>query len=182
MFSGEEEYLKEEALQRIKKILIAPEWEEFDYEVFYGKEVDPYALSDKARTPPLGSKRRMMVVRNEEQMKKRESLIPYLENPSPFTCLIFTGANKIKQNRFYSALREDEVIFWPLFEGEAARWVRERVLEKKKKMGREEILYFLETVGNNLSLISQELEKLFLYHAEREKIEKKDIEILSGKN
>jgi DNA polymerase-3 subunit delta len=180
LFSGEEEYLKEEVLQRIKNTLIAPGLEEFDYEVLYGKDIDAGALIDKARTLPLGPKKRMIVVRGEEQMRNRESLTPYLKNPLPSTCLIFISREKVRQNKFYSAFGEQEVIFWPLFDNEAANWIRKRVAGEGKKIGGEEIVYLGEIASNNLSFLNQELEKLFLYLGEREKIERKDIESVIG--
>ncbi len=181
LFSGEENYLKEEAIKKIKDIIVNPNLAEFNYEVLYGKDIDISTIINKAQTLPLMAKRRLMVIKDVEQLKHKENLISYLKNPLLTTCFIFIVKEIDRRNKFYSIFDEQKkVIFWPLFDNEMERWIRNKIKKAGKGITQEAILYLKEMMGNNLTILNNELEKIIIYTGEKSNIEEKDVEEVMG--
>ncbi len=104
LFSGEELFLKEESLSKLKAKLITPEKEAFNYNILHGFETDYGQIIAAAQSFPMFAEKRLVVVKHAEEMeshkleerienKKLDLLLAtlenYLKNPSPFTILIF---------------------------------------------------------------------------------------------
>ena len=53
LFEGEEDYLKKEALERIKKKIISPDYEDFNYERFFGADSSAGQIIESLSTLPL---------------------------------------------------------------------------------------------------------------------------------
>ena len=58
LFSGEENYLKEDTLRRIKETLIKPEFSQFNHDLLSGKEISGTELLNKLLTLPIGQGKR----------------------------------------------------------------------------------------------------------------------------
>jgi len=104
-------------------------------------------------------------------------LLPYINNPSPSTCLIFVGEKADMRKRFFSALKEKGVViqFYPLFEGQITGWIKFRVNELGFKIDGRAIEVLKEEVGTNLGSLDNELKKISLYIAGKENIEEEDV-------
>lgn len=113
LFSGEEHFLKEDSLRKLKAKLITPEMEPFNYNLLHGFETDYGQIIAAAQSLPMFAEKRLVVVKHAEAMedqdlgkviesrnlpknKKDQKLAlllsfleEYLKNPSPFTVLTF---------------------------------------------------------------------------------------------
>ena len=113
LFSGEEPFLKEENLSRLKARLITPEMEAFNYNLLHGFETDYRQIIAAAQSFPVFAEKRLLIVKQAEEMQDQnlEKVIEnqkltneikdqkialllalleeYLKNPSPFTVLTF---------------------------------------------------------------------------------------------
>lgn len=117
LFYGPEEYLRRQALKRLKEHLFPrADLEEFNLTRLDGNTASPAEILDAATTPPWGARKRLVIVReapyfaavtrnepdNQATLPPREigkqkspaedgtkDLLAYLQNPGPATCLIF---------------------------------------------------------------------------------------------
>lgn len=184
LFSGEEEYLKEDALKRIKVALIKPEFSQFNYDLLAGKEVEGRELLNKLLTLPVGGGKRLILIRDAQKLNPsvKEKLIEYLKNPSQDACLILWTPKVDLRKRFYATIGKqgESITFYPLWDRELSLWVRDYLARGKKRISVNVLNLLIERVGNNLGEMAGELEKLLIHIGKRDEIELEDVERLVG--
>jgi len=184
LFSGEEEYLKEDALRRIKEALIKPEFLQFNYDLLSGKEISGTELLNKLLTLPIGQGKRLIVIRDAQKLNPsvKERIIEYLKNPSQDACLVLWTPKVDLRKRFYATIEKQgkSVTFYSLRDKELFLWVRDYLFRRKKKISADALDLLMERVGNNLGEMAGELEKLLICIGKRNEINLEDVENLVG--
>ncbi|MCK4419509.1 DNA polymerase III subunit delta, partial [Candidatus Aerophobetes bacterium] len=184
LFEGEEDYLKEEALKKLKKSVISPEYEDFNYERLSGANISAGRIIESANTFPLQAKRRLVVVEEIDKLSDEDqrALSRYLDSPAGTTCLVCTAEKLDKRKRLYKTFLEKGkvVSFYPLWEGEVIAWIKGKIEKERKRISPPALLYFKDRVGNDLREVNNEIEKLVLYTHPKQVIEKKDVEEAVG--
>lgn len=162
-FQGEEEFLKREALQVLYGKLVAEDQKDFNYALLYGKEVSTGALIDQCQALPFLADRRLVVVQEIEKFQDKAKLLSYLEQPNPSTCLVLVAGkldNRSRKTEFYTALKEYEVVFWPLFKNELKKWVEQKFRGYQKTIDPAAVDFLIEAVGTSLTNLDSEISKL----------------------
>lgn len=162
-FQGEEEFLKREALQVLYGKLVAEGQKDFNYALLYGKEVSAGFLIDQCQALPFLSDRRLVVVQEIEKFQDKAKLLSYLEQPNPSTCLVLVAGkldNRSRKTEFYSALKDCEVVFWPLFKNELKKWVEQKFHGYQKTIDPAAVDFIIEAVGPSLANLDSEISKL----------------------
>lgn len=175
LLTGEDVYRKNEVISRIKE-LVNPD----DFN-FLRTTADPASLSEalaQANTAPVFSNARLIVLTGLDKLRKdakgpREALIRYLENPLPTTTLVLThnDAKKMKAEKVLSEVCADHgrvVNFDELKEATLEIWVQGKFAQKGLQAQADAVRLLCETVGNELTALANEIEKLFLYTLDRE--------------
>lgn len=177
LFYGEEAYLKEEAVKRVTDAVLSNR--DFNYDLLYGSSSNAEEILDIAQTVPVFSSWRVLIIKEVDRIPDREleSILPYINNPSPSTCLIFVGEKADMRKRFFSLLREKAVViqFYPLFEGQISGWIKFRAKELGLKISEDAIEALKEEVGTNLGSLDNEIRKLSLYAVGKGSIEEEDV-------
>ena len=184
LFEGEEGYLKEKALKKLKKRIISSEYEEFNYERFSGANISASQIIESANTFPLQAKNRLVVVEEIDKLsdEAQRALGRYLDSPVGTTCLVCTGEKLDKRKRLYKTFLEKGkvVSFYPLWEGEVMAWIKGKIEKEGKRISSQALLCFKSRVGNDLRELNNEIEKLVLYTHPKRVIEKEDVEAAAG--
>ena len=184
LFSEEEEYLKEDALRRIKEALIKPEFLQFNYDLLSGKEISGTELLNKLLTLPIGQGKRLIVIRDAQKLNPsvKERIIEYLKSPSPTSCLILWAPKVDLRKKFYTTIERGgkSVVFHPLRDRELSLWIKDYLSRRKQKISADALDLLMERVGNNLGEMAGELEKLLIHIEKRREINLKDVESLVG--
>ena len=184
LFSGEEEYLKGDALRRIKDTLIKPEFSQFNYDLLAGKEIEGTELLNKLLTLPAGGGKRLILIRDAQKLNPsvKEKIIDYLKNPSQDACLILWAPKVDLRKKFYATIEKqgESIAFYPLRDRELSLWVRDYLSRRKRKISADALDLLMERVGNNLGEMAGELEKLFIYIGKKNEINLEDVESLVG--
>ncbi len=152
------------------------------------------ALLSTARTLPMMSPRRVLVVHEAERLlspkrakdeddaqpdldlgpKKKRSITPvdeleaYFETPEPMTTLVFVAGALDSNRRLVKWLRKhaDAVNCGSLATAqEAAIWIRKRLEKDELSIDSQALALLMETTGLSLGRIRAEIEKLVLYAA-----------------
>ena len=177
LFYGEDAYLKDEAVKRVTTALLTNR--DFNYDLLYGSSTTAEEILGIAQTLPVFSAWRLIIVKEVDRISDREleSLLPYINNPSPSTCLIFAGEKADMRKRFFSKLKEKAVViqFYHLFEGQIAGWIKFRAKELGFNISDEAIEILKEEVGNSLGTLDNEILKLSIYAAGKGIIEEGDV-------
>jgi DNA polymerase-3 subunit delta len=183
-FSGEEEFLKREAVEKLIEILIEKGLKSFNLYFVQARETKAEEIINLCATLPFGSRKRMVVVYDIQKLHPRhkEELSKYLPHIPESSCLILFSNKVDKRLKFYQDIKQTatEIEFSSLKDDEVSDWIGERVEKYRKKMEPKGVALLLEAVGNNLFELSNELEKLAIYVQEKELIDLKDIENVVG--
>jgi DNA polymerase-3 subunit delta len=183
-FTGEEDFLKEEIWRKISSILIPEDLKSFNLDLLHGSETSAVEIINKASTSPINSERRLVVVFDIHKLSPfyKDVLLSYLPKLPHFTCLILISPKLTSKAKFYSALDRfaTTVDFPRLYDKQIPRWIEAKVREYGKKIERGALQILHNYVGNNLSDLANEIEKLVRYTGERESIDSSDVESVVG--
>jgi len=178
LFYGSERLLLQEALDSLTKFLAPGGTGDFNYEKFDAAGAAPSQVVQAANMLPVFAEKRLVVVTGvpwfssgkggEEESKNSEAalLLAYLENPSPSTCLVLVAGEKIdgKKKNVKAIKKTGQVIEFTSLKGiELNRWMETIFRKKGKKAARGAIDYLAVAVGNNMSHLVQEIEKVCLF-------------------
>ncbi len=186
-FCGEEDYLKQQAILLLKKMLIRPGAEEFDLGLFYAGDSSAREAISLAETYPFMSKKRLIVIKDIDKFRESElkEVIRYLKGPVSSTCLVL-ASEKVKKETLnrgvYKTISSscETVIFWRLFDSEIPGWIEDKISEGGKDISPQAAHYLFVEVGNSLLDLSGEIEKLLVYTKDRKKVTLQDVEQLIG--
>lgn len=183
-FTGEEDFLKREALEKLIQLLIEPSLKSFNLDFVQARGVKAEEIINLSATLPFGSKKRMVVVYETQKLHpaQKDELLKYLPHVPPTSCLVLLSNTVDKRLKFYLGLKKlaTEVDFSALKDQEVSDWIKQRVEKYDKKITSEGTDFLMDAVGNNLYELSNELEKLALYVRDEESIKLEDIEAVVG--
>lgn len=181
-FFGTDDYLMEDAFEKIKKEALTGGFASMNYHVYEGKTCDAGDLVSTASTMPAFAEWRLIVVKGAESIKaaQEKNLIGYVKDPSPTTCLVFLSSDSKadRNSAFIKALEEKGFLKAcnRLGEGELLRWIREEAGRQGKKIAPSAAAKLLETTGNRLRDVKGELDKIVLFVGDKAEIDDKDVE------
>lgn len=180
IFAGEENYLKEEALKCIRDVVVQPDSQAFNYEALDGEEIVRSGigvLMDSCRCLPFFGNMKLVVVRHADKLCREKEIEEYARSPVQSTCLVLFA---LEDNR---KLNEHTVIFYHPYPAKVKEWIGRRLKEADKRISTEALYIFQEEVGNDLGVITTEMEKLLLFIGSKPRIEAEDVRsIVSHRN
>jgi DNA polymerase-3 subunit delta len=168
---GEEEFLLRRALERLQEALGSGEDVPVPKTHMDATEIILAEVLAQARMPMLFSGKQLIILWQVDRYKVKE-LAPlgrYLDSPSRQTCLVLvslTLKNKdLERHTYWKRLQEQDAVlgFFRLKESALPRWLEQETGRLGKSLAPSAAQRLIETVGNNLLELTQELEKLVLY-------------------
>ena len=178
-FYGEETFLINKIVSEIREELVDPGLSTFNFNVFYGKESAPQDIINSAKTLPLMSDYRLVIVKEADQLKSSswKDFSSYFENPSLSTCCIFFAEKMVLKSELLKNFRKkgEVVRFYHPFDREIPEWIRKIAREFNKNISREAVALLSIEMENDLQKIYSELQKIATYVGEREVIESDDV-------
>jgi DNA polymerase-3 subunit delta len=133
------------------------------------------------------AERQVVIVKESQEYKSSsqwEIFEKYFESPAPNTVLVFAYKYKKfdKRSRVYKILKKNAIIFESsgVKDWELSKWVKDYLQEKRHNISDKAVALLVEFIGNDLSRISNELEKLFILVDEGQQINEKHIEANIG--
>jgi DNA polymerase-3 subunit delta len=179
-FTGEEDFLKEEAWRKIATLLVPDELKSFNLDLMYGNETSVDQLVNKVFLSPVNAKKRLVVLFDLNRLSEftKEMLLKILPQIPDSVCLILISPETPSKSKFYTTLDKfaTTIKFPRLWDNQVPVWITNRVKEKGKKIdgGASRILHDL--VGNELGDLSMSIDKLVTYIGDKEIITSQDVE------
>lgn len=162
---ADNEYPIEEALSAVKRTI--PETEmPFNFNVFDMDSADPELLgageiTDTLNTVSFFGSRRYVVVRNLQKISTKEfkKFQSYIANPSPNSVFLmsYTGTLKKEMKESTKGLK---TICLDIRENDLPVWIKEKIRQKGITIKDDAVGYLIGVVGDDIGLLSSELEKL----------------------
>ena len=186
LFTGPEQYVKAQALERLREKLLPPGLEALNETVLEG--VTAQQITDAAETLPMMCDRRLVVVRDwgplmggksKNEEAEVEWLQKWLQNPAPGCVLVFYMRESADgKKKLTGILRKQAVAvdFELLPDADIYKWCQRELKAMGKKMGRPAVNTLTFMAGRELIRLKGELEKLAAYTgAERAEITEDDV-------
>ncbi|MGE5431816.1 MAG: DNA polymerase III subunit delta [Syntrophomonadaceae bacterium] len=174
-FYGEDTYSIENAARTVENALQPFLSSDFDKEVLSGKERTVMEVIDAASAFPFGSEKKLMIVKDFDELKgDKKKLISFVNNPPAFTTIVFTkngNISNVESEPYFTFLKRGY-----LFEanelkgGELASWIVKYAAKRGKTISNENAALLVDTVGENRSLIEMQLQKIYAYLGEEREI------------
>lgn len=183
LLHGDEPFYIDQIVNYIANHVLDEAERDFNQSILYAKDTQPIQVVDAASRLPMMAERQVVIVKEAQEYKKAsqwEVFENYFTAPSPQTVLVFAHKYKKfdKRSKMYKLLAKNALIFESngVKDYELPKWVRAYVVGKKKQITDKGVALICEFVGNDLSRLSNELEKLFLLVDEGAQITEQDIE------
>ncbi len=185
LFSGEEEFLVQEAVDLIIKKAVDPGSRDFNFNTVYCRETSASDLVNLCQTLPFMSEKRLVIAKEIDALKAAdlEELVPYLKDPSPSTCLVMiANQRKYDKKSVVSAVeaRGAATVFYPLLDRDLVAWIEGWAGARGLRIRRDAAQYVWQTIGNDLQKISNELEKVAISIQDRKEIVFDDAKAVVG--
>lgn len=178
---GEEPYYIDKLTEYIEDNILTEEEKGFNQMVLYGKDVTIEDVIGNAKRYPMMADRQVVIVKEAQELSRTiEKLESYAENPQPTTVLVFAYKYKTldKRKKVTKLLDKAGVVYESkkLYENQVADWIKRLLSGKKYGIEPKAAAMLVEFLGNDLSRISNELDKLAIIVPEGSTITPKIIE------
>ena len=162
---GEESYYIDAISDYIESNVLAEEEKGFNQMVLYGKDVSVQDIVSNAKRYPMMAERQVIIVKEAQNLIKTiEQLVDYAKNPQPTTVLVFNYKYKTldKRKALYKTLSKAAVVFESkkIYEDKIPGWIQNFLRSKQISITPKAALMLTEFLGNDLSKIANELNKL----------------------
>ncbi|MEL6812613.1 MAG: DNA polymerase III subunit delta [Bacteroidota bacterium] len=164
---GEEPYYIDGITQYIENNILSEEEKGFNQMVLYGRDVGIEDIVSNAKRYPMMAERQVVIVKEAQDLSRTiENLVSYAENPQPTTVLVLCYKYKKldARKKLTKALKKNAVLFESkkLYENQVPDWIRRVMVGKGYTISPKAAQMLTEFLGNDLSKVNNELEKLQL--------------------
>ncbi len=183
---GDEPFFIDEIVNYAEHKILSESEASFNLSVFYGKDADWAAVVNACKRYPMFSEKQVVLLKEAQQMKDSdlERLESYIENP--LTSTIFVVSYKDKKldarKKFSKTVKAKTELLSTkkIYENQIPEWVNGMVLQHGLSITPKAVAMVVDNIGNDLSRIKNEVEKLSINLAGRKTITEDDIEKFIG--
>lgn len=183
-FCGEETYYIDELTNLIMENALTEAERDFNQHVFYAKDSDPQEVVNTARKYPVFAERQLVVVKEAQHFRKWDALEAYIKQPVPSTILVLAHMHKNIDLRtgFGKTVKKQHVYLKAnkVKDYQVPKWIATYLAQQGKTMDAKSSALLLEHLGNDLSKIANELNKVVLNIGEKRAITPEHIEKYIG--
>jgi DNA polymerase-3 subunit delta len=181
---GEEEYFIDKVVDYAEHSILNEGEAGFNLTIFYGKDADWPTVLNACRRYPMFSERQVVILKEAQQMRDIDRLEPYIEHPLVSTVFVVSYKEKKVDGRTRLAklLKEKAVVLTTkkINEAQLPEWTKELVEQKGLTISQKALRLIADHIGNDLSRIENEIEKLSVNLVRRKNITEEDIEEYVG--
>ncbi len=181
---GEEEYFIDKAVGYAEHHILTEAEASFNLSIFYGKDANWADVLNACRRYPMFAERQVVLLKEAQQMKDVEKLEPYMENPLASTILVVSYKDKKldARKKFSKLVKENGVVITTkkLYDRDIPAWTQDMVHSKGLTITPKGLALLADHIGNDLSRIENEIEKLSVNLGKRTQINEDDIERYIG--
>tara|TARA_R110000850_G_C9996309_1_gene468337 strand:- start:67456 stop:68454 length:999 start_codon:yes stop_codon:yes gene_type:complete len=165
LLTGEEPYYIDFLADYIEKNVLTEDEKSFNQMILYGQDVTVEDIVSHAKRYPMMASYQVIIVKEAQELNRTiENLASYCQQPQPTTILVLCYKYKKidKRKKLYKTIKEKGVILdeKKLYENKVGDWITKMLASKGYQISPKASLMLVEFLGNDLSKIAKELEKL----------------------
>lgn len=148
----------------IEKHVLSEDQKAFNQTILYGKDTDVDELINTAKRYPMMAEYQVIIVREAQNLKNIERLEAYALNPQPTTLLVLCFKHKKVDGRkkIFKRIKEKHEFYQTgrIYEKHIVRWMNSSLRKAGYSIDPKATKMLLEFLGESISHIHKELEKL----------------------
>lgn len=164
--AGEETYYIDLISDYIESNVLKEEEKGFNQSVYYGRDIDVSDVIASAKQYPMMAEHTVIIIKEAQDLKKIEELNSYIQKPLESTVLVvcYRGKRLDKRKALYKNINKHGLYFESnkLYDNKIPNWISEYLITKHRSINSKSAILLGEFIGNDLSKISGELNKLCL--------------------
>ena len=162
---GEEEFYIDNITNLFIEDVLTDEEKQFNLNILYGKETSVDQIISICKKYPLMSKYQIVLVKEAQDLSRTfDGLIDYFKKPLESTILIINYKHKSidKRKSSFKELKKNAKVFESkkLYDNQVQNWISDTVNSAGFSIDRKSVSLINEHLGNSLSKISNEIDKL----------------------
>lgn len=161
---GEEPFFIDAICDAILENCLEEHERDFNQTIFYGRDTDPMTVASEAKGFPMMAERRLVVVREAQDMKNIYDLESYIANPNPSTVLVLCHKYKSLdgKRKMVKEIGNNGLLFKSekVKDYQLTEWIVNYVKTIGFDITSKAAALLNEFLGNDLGRIVNELEKL----------------------
>jgi DNA polymerase-3 subunit delta len=181
---GDEAYFIDKIVDYAEHKILSESEASFNLTVFYGRDAEWAAVVNACRRYPMFAERQVVVLKEAQHMKQVEMLQGYVENPLSSTIFVVAFKDKKLDGRsaFAKLVKKkgEYVESKKLYDNKLPEWTREMVHEKGFEIKPQALQLLIDHIGNDLSRLENEVDKVWLNLGTKKTIDENDIEKYVG--
>ncbi len=163
---GDEPYYIDQIADHLQDKVLGENEADFNLTVLYGKDTDIDTVINAAKRYPMMSEYQVIIVKEAQQIKDWDNLQFYLQNPlkSTILCFCYKYSKPDGRKKWFTELNKAAVVFESkkLYDNQVGPWIRDYLSERNVKISEKAEAMLTEFLGNDLSRIANEIDKLLL--------------------
>jgi DNA polymerase-3 subunit delta len=181
---GEEEYYIDKVIDHAEHRILPESESAFNLSVFYGRDANWADVINACRRYPMFAERQVVILKEAQHMRDIDKLEAYVDNPLHSTIFVVSYKDKKVDGRtkFAKTLKEKGVMVTTkkMYDNQLPEWTQELIQSKGLAIAPKGLALLVDHIGNDLSRIENEIDKLSVNLGKRKTITEEDIEMFIG--
>jgi DNA polymerase-3 subunit delta len=166
LFQGEEGYYIDQLTDLLIEKVLDDSERDFNQYIFYGMDSDVGTIINTCKRFPMMSKRQLVVVKEAQGLKNIDNLVYYVKQPLPSTILVINVKHGKLDGRkkLTGEIGKTGIVFESkkLYENQIPAFITTYLHKRKVKIDLKSAQMLTDYLGNDLSKLTNEMEKLIL--------------------
>jgi DNA polymerase-3 subunit delta len=181
---GEEDFFIDQVISYAEHKLLDEAEKGFNLTIVYGKDTDWSTVINACRRYPMFAEKQVVILKEAQAMRDLLKLEPYIDHPLDST--IFVVAHKQGKldgrSKMAKLIKDKGVLLSTkkLYDNQLPGWVEVYVREMGRAISQKAGILLVDHIGNDLSRIANEIDKLLVNLPNEKKIDEGDIEKYVG--
>ena len=196
LLQGEEPFYIDKLSDLIENTVLDEAEKGFNQSILYGRDIDKIQLTGLAKGFPMMGNYQVIIVKEAQDFKAfsrgksddddsdkgkdSDPFINYLSNPLPSTILVFCFKYKMldKRSKAYKSIEKSGVVFESkkIHDSKLTEWIEKYIVSRKYKIAPAAAKLMADYLGNDLSKVVNEIDKLTITLSEGTTIDASHIE------
>lgn len=179
LFFGDEPYLLDQIPDRFKYSVLDESTYDFNFSLFHAKDADVNSVKDTVETLPVMAPYRLCILRDAHELKENEwnELSGLITNPVESTVFVLISDKLDKRKKSVKQVLDSAVCaeFKKPYENQVPQWINYLGETYDLKITQPAIHRLHRLVGNNLTELGHQIEKIKNFIGERNVVEIDDV-------
>lgn len=164
---GEEPYYIDKLANFIENNVLQDHEKDFNQTILYGKDVSVEEIVSAAKRFPMMAEKQVIIIREAQELSRTiENLVTYTENILDSTVLVICYKYKTinKAKKLYKNIVKKGLVFESkkLYENQVGAWITKLLQSKKIAIEPKANQMLVDFLGNDLTRIANEIDKLVI--------------------